>query len=77
VTSVRLLDARGAAVPTGALTLAADTKAPLVVPVRSRLAAGRYTVRWRTMARDGHVVDGSFAFAVTAPTGGARAAGSR
>jgi methionine-rich copper-binding protein CopC len=77
VTSVRLLDARGAAVPTGPLTMAGDAKAPLVVPVRARLAPGRYTVRWRTMARDGHVVDGSFAFAVTAPAGGARAAEGR
>lgn len=64
VTTVRLLDARGAAVPTGALTMASAADAPLVVPVRVRLAAGRYMVRWRTMARDGHVVDGSFAFTV-------------
>ena len=77
VTSVRVLDARGAAVPTGAPTMADGAGAPVVVPVRARLAPGRYTVRWRTMARDGHVVDGSFAVAVAAAGSGASPAGTR
>ena len=64
VTSVRLLDARGAAVPVGRVTRADAADAPLVVPVSRPLGPGRYTVRWRTMARDGHVVDGSYAFTV-------------
>lgn len=66
VTTVRLLDARGTAVPTGALARAADAGAPIVVPVARPLAPGRYSVRWRTMARDGHVVDGGWSFTVTA-----------
>ena len=31
-----------------------------------KLEAGRYTLRWRTMSSDGHVVPGSIAFTVAA-----------
>ncbi len=34
--------------------------------VQTPLAAGSYRVNWRTMASDGHVIRGEFAFAVTA-----------
>ena len=38
---------------------------PVVVAVNQALAAGRYTVAWRTASRDGHPVKGTFAFTVT------------
>jgi copper transport protein len=36
----------------------------LVVPLRSRLADGDYTVRWRVISDDGHEIGGVMAFAV-------------
>ncbi len=36
----------------------------IVAPIPATLPGGRYTVAWRTMARDGHVVRGEFAFSV-------------
>ena len=42
--------------------------------VSRRLAAGRYRVRWRIVADDGHIESGAFAFVVRA--GGKRAATS-
>jgi methionine-rich copper-binding protein CopC len=36
-------------------------------PVVGTLADGDYTVSWRTMAADGHVVRGDFSFTVKAP----------
>ncbi|HEU0053601.1 MAG TPA: copper resistance CopC family protein [Longimicrobium sp.] len=44
-----------------------DHEAPLVAQLRSRPAPGRYSVAWRTMADDGHVVRGTFHFTVAAP----------
>jgi copper transport protein len=38
----------------------------LVVPLRSRLADGDYTVLWRVVSNDGHIVAGVIAFAVGA-----------
>lgn len=37
----------------------------LSAPVGTTLAAGRYTVGWRTLAKDGHVVSGEFGFTIT------------
>lgn len=37
----------------------------LSAPVARPLAAGAYTVAWRTLAKDGHVVSGEFGFRVT------------
>jgi methionine-rich copper-binding protein CopC len=36
----------------------------VVVPIQSRLENGRHVVTWRTMAPDGHVITGEFAFTV-------------
>ena len=44
----------------------------VVVPIQGRLENGRHVVTWRTMAPDGHVITGEFAFtvAVRGSTGG-------
>ena len=44
---------------------AAGDSALVVAPVKGTMAAGAYTVVWRTMAKDGHVARGTFAFKVT------------
>jgi copper resistance protein C len=64
VTRMTLKDAAGSARPIGALRRGPGDKAPVVAPVSGALAPGAYTVEWRTMAADGHVVRGSFGFTV-------------
>lgn len=46
--------------------LAEGDSALVVAPVKGKMGAGAYTVAWRTMSTDGHVVRGTFAFKVTA-----------
>ena len=64
-TSIRLLDSAGEPVPTGRVEAFEDL-AVHAVAVEHELESGRYTVAWRTMAQDGHVVRGDFAFTVRA-----------
>lgn len=67
VTSVKLVSGSGATAVERALaplTRAAASGSPIVAPVGSALAAGHYELRWRTMARDGHVLSGVIPFDV-------------
>ena len=64
-TSIRLLDAAGEPVPTGE-TQASDDQTVHHATLEEGLEAGRYTVAWRTMAQDGHVIRGDFEFMVSA-----------
>lgn len=64
-TSIRLLDSAGEPVPTGRIQ-AFEDRAVHAVPVPHELESGRYTVAWRTMAQDGHVIRGDFEFTVRA-----------
>jgi len=47
--------------------LASADSATVVAGVKGKMSAGAYTVAWRTMARDGHVARGTFAFTVAPP----------
>lgn len=47
--------------------LAKGDSALVVAAVKGKMAAGSYTVAWRTMAKDGHVARGTFAFKIAAP----------
>ena len=47
--------------------LAKGDSALVIAAVKGTMAAGSYTVAWRTMSKDGHVVRGTFAFKVAAP----------
>lgn len=68
------VDARGSSVTltaagSGAVALAPLTRepakdAPLVARLVKPVGAGAYTVTWKGMSRDGHVVSGTFAFRV-------------
>jgi len=62
-TSIRLLDADGALVVTGDLQ-SSDDHSVHAVAITEPLVPGSYTVAWRSMAADGHVVRGDFAFTV-------------
>lgn len=63
---IRLVDAGGERVETGELQHAADDATTVFVPVPTPLADGRYTVAWRGIGDDGHVVRGDFGFTVAA-----------
>ena len=62
VTTVKLLDATSQEVTIG--TAKADERDGKIVmaPITGTVAPGTWTVSWRTMARDGHVVSGDFRF---------------
>ena len=65
-TSVRLLDGAGEPVALGEPVADASDGRAFTAPVPGALAPGTYTVAWRTMAADGHVIRGDFAFTVRA-----------
>jgi hypothetical protein len=68
VTTVKLADAAGKAVPLGAPALRDSGKdAPVVATVSRVLAPGRYTVAWSTASRDGHPAKGKIDFVVLGP----------
>jgi methionine-rich copper-binding protein CopC len=64
VTRVMLKNASGTTLPLGALVRGAAADAPVTAPVTGALAPGAYSVDWRTMAADGHVVRGTIRFTV-------------
>jgi len=47
--------------------LASADSATVVAGVKGKMSPGTYTVVWRTMAKDGHVARGNFAFTVAPP----------
>ncbi len=61
VTKVTVTTASKQDVPVRALERAPD--GAVVAPLQT-IGAGSYTVSWRTMAKDGHVVKGDFTFTV-------------
>ncbi len=63
-TRVVVRAAGGDTVPTQPLTQEKAPKSPVVAALASPLPSGTYSVEWRTMAADGHVVRGTFRFTV-------------
>ncbi len=66
-TSVRLLDHAESLIETGKITHSGDGEI-FHAPVGTTLADGSYTVAWRTMADDGHVIRGEIPFVVKSGT---------
>ena len=60
------VDSRGRSVLAGPARRPAGNPRALVVPLRPGLGRGSYTVRWRVVSDDGHLISGVLAFAVGA-----------
>jgi copper resistance protein C len=63
-TRISVADAKGAAVPLAKLTRGTKASDPVEGRFAAPLTSGRYTVTWKAMSKDGHVVNGTFAFTV-------------
>ena len=63
-TRVQLLGADSTDIPLGALARMSDDVTAVWTPIPASLAAGAYTVIWRTAAADGHATAGRFTFIV-------------
>lgn len=61
---IRLVDAAGDLVELGATAAVPDTATSLRADVQTPLGSGAYTIHWRAMARDGHLVTGEIPFEV-------------
>jgi len=59
-------NAQGETVASGAATTASGDVRALVIPLRKGLPDGDYTVRWRIVSTDGHIISGVFAIGVGA-----------
>jgi hypothetical protein len=66
-TTVRVVGEGGEPVAAAALVQDPVDPTVFVLPIPDGLDAGSYTVSWRSMAADGHVVRGDFAFTAVAP----------
>lgn len=67
VTSIKITSGSGSTAverTLAPLARAAAAGAPITAPVGAALAPGHYEVAWRTMARDGHVLNGVIPFDV-------------
>ena|SRR5687768_1047849 len=62
VTTVKVTGPGAAAVTLAPLT--GRDSALVIAPVKTAMAPGSYTVSWRTMAKDGHAIRGTFSFRV-------------
>ena len=65
-TSIRLLEAEEAGVHVDEVTQSKDDARSFAVALHGKLPAGTYTVSWRGMGSDGHVVRDTFQFTVAA-----------
>lgn len=65
LTSVKVTGADGNAIDLKPAAAEEDAK-HIVATVPSQLAAGAYSLTWRTQSKDGHVVNGTFGFTVMA-----------
>ncbi|HEY7077705.1 MAG TPA: copper resistance protein CopC, partial [Solirubrobacteraceae bacterium] len=59
-------NARGETVTSGPATTASGDVRALVIPLQKGLPNGDYTVRWRIVSTDGHIISGVFAIGVGA-----------
>ena len=64
-TSIRVLDADGAPLHTGEVNQDAADGQAFSVALHGTLRSAIYTVSWRAMGTDGHVVKGDFTFTVS------------
>lgn len=65
-TSIRIVEAEDAGVHVGDVVQDSEDPTSFFVELHGELQAGTYTVSWRGMGQDGHVVRDSFHFSVAA-----------
>ena len=70
-TSVRLRGPDSAQIALGPVRRDTAGNVGVAAEIRGKTGPGRYTVSWRTMARDGHVMRGEYAFTVVPQAGAA------
>jgi methionine-rich copper-binding protein CopC len=61
---LQLADGAGRTVEAGKASVDPRDRRALVLPLRSPLTPGRYTVRWRAVTSDSHRVEGRYSFRV-------------
>ncbi|BAH39866.1 MAG TPA: copper resistance protein CopC [Gemmatimonas aurantiaca] len=61
---IAVKNAAGADVATAKLTRGVRSDDPLVAKFTTAPGDGKYTVTWKAMSEDGHVVDGTYSFTV-------------
>jgi copper resistance protein C len=54
----------GRVIPTGGAVLAPNDDKKITVPLKGALSAGKYTVEWHALSKDGHATHGSYQFTV-------------
>jgi methionine-rich copper-binding protein CopC len=64
LTAIKLLNASKAEIPLGDVTPESGDEKIVAAALEKTIAAGTYTVTWRTMSADSHVVSGEFEFTV-------------
>ena len=64
-TTLRLLDSAGVAIRLGAVDHPRGDASGVTAAITQPLAAGRYTIVWRTAAADGHATSDRFSFVLT------------
>lgn len=64
VTSLKLADANGNAITLSPPRRGSAAKDPVEADISGALAAGTYTVAWKTSSKDGHPIKGTFSFSV-------------
>lgn len=67
--TVSLQDADGRPRALGTLRLSDQDPTQIELAIPDELAPGTYTVRYRVLSQDGHVVEYGYQFRVTAPAG--------
>jgi copper resistance protein C len=59
-----LKGADGRAIPTGTPVLAPGDDKQMSVPLNAPLSAGKYTIEWYALSKNGHATHGSYPFTV-------------
>lgn len=65
-TRISVTASNGVAVPMGKPARLPGRDMPITAAFTGPVAPGRYTVTWKTMSKDGHVVNGTYAFTYVA-----------
>ncbi len=64
LTTVKVTGADGKAITLEPVAVVDNDSKHVAAPVATPLAAGAYTVAWRTLSKDGHPVSGEFGFTI-------------